>query len=262
MTLTRGPLLLLLLWAGPLAGQTVLTGTVRQDSTGRPLPGVEVLLVGSLIRAVTDAQGRYAINRVPPGRRLALFRSVGFRPVQEWIVLGTEDTVWVNAMMMPQTVELDPLVVTARPAAPRGMGVEAFDQRRKLGFGKFIDSTTLRRSEDVPLIDLIGRLQGIGFGRFPGEFGSIVAVSRRRFGPKGEPCYMAVILDGVTLYASVAPSEGGAGGPAVRPPTDLKLFSTSSIEAVELYRSAAEVPIEFGGAGSACGALVLWTRRP
>ena len=243
--------------AVPLSAQSVLAGRVREDSTGRPLAGVEVVIVGSERRTLTDASGRYVLNMLPDGRRLVLFRSVGFRPVQEWVVLGRVDTVWANPMLVAHTVQLDPIAVTAKPDAPRGLGLEAFEERRKLGFGKFIDSSTLRRNEHQRLPALLDRLQGIGFNILDK---GVVAVSRRRFGPMGEPCYMSVVLDGSVIYSSVAPGLGGGGG-AGRSPPDLKMFDVASLVAVELYRGAGEVPIEFGGAGAACGALVLWTRR-
>lgn len=244
----------------PLGAQSVLAGRVREDSTGRPLAGVEVVLLGSERRTLTDASGRYVLTMLPDGRRQVLFRSVGFRPVQEWVVLGRADTVWANPMLVAQTVQLDPITVTAKPDAPRGLGLEGFEDRRKLGFGKFIDSATLRRNEHQRLPALLDRLQGIGFTILDR---GVVAVSRRRFGPMGEPCYMSVVLDGSVIYASVAPGlgGGGGGGGAGRSPPDLKMFDVASLTAVELYRGAGEVPIEFGGAGAACGVLVLWTRR-
>jgi hypothetical protein len=49
----------------------------------------------------------------------------------------------------------------------------------------------------------------------------------------------------------------GTGGT----PPDLKLFDVASREAVEVYRSPAEAPVEFGGEGAECGTIVLWTRR-
>src|SRR5688500_376494 len=110
----------LALVALPLPAQSVLAGRVREDSTGRPLAGVEVVLVGSERRTLTDPSGRYVLNMLPDGRRQVLFRSVGFRPVQEWVVLGRVDTVWANPMLVAHTVRLDSLVVTAAPKAPQG----------------------------------------------------------------------------------------------------------------------------------------------
>lgn len=43
--------------------------------------------------------------------------------------------------------------------------------------------------------------------------------------------------------------------------TDLRLFDIASLEAVEVYRSAAQVPQEYGGPTAACGVLLLWTRQ-
>ena len=43
-------------------------------------------------------------------------------------------------------------------------------------------------------------------------------------------------------------------------PPDLSKFNPLDLEAVEVYRSAAELPIEYGGTNAACGVLLLWTR--
>lgn len=245
--------------ASSLGAQSVLTGTVRADSTGRPLPGVEVVIVGSPWRTLTDASGRYWFPMLPSGRRLALFRSVGFRPVQEWVVLGSADTVWANAMLVPQTVRLDSIVVTASPDRPRGLGLEAFEERRRLGLGRFIDSATLRRNEHLPLVQMLGRLQGIEFARVPGEKGQIAAASARR---QAGTCFMQIVLDGTVLYRAVAPSGNEANARiGIKPPPDLQGFSVASLAAVEVYRGASETPIEFGGSGAGCGTVVLWTRH-
>ena len=60
-----------ILGALPLSAQSVLAGRVREDSTGRPLAGVEVVIVGSERRTLTDASGRYVLNMLPDGRRLS-----------------------------------------------------------------------------------------------------------------------------------------------------------------------------------------------
>lgn len=231
-----------LLSASTLAAQSVLTGTVRQDSTGRPLAGVDVSVAGSDQRTLTDNSGRYSLNRLPPGRRMVLFRSIGFRPVQEWVLLGQTDTLWANPMMIPSTVRLDPIVVTAAPNAPRGIGVEAFEERRRLGFGKFIDSTLLRRSEHRQLSHLLEGFPGILFERTIKSRERIPYSTRMQ---RERKCYLAVYLDGSPLPA----------------PVDVNMFEPASLSAVEYYRSAAEVPVEYGGTTGQCGAILLWTRR-
>ena len=228
--------------AVPLQAQSVLAGRVREDSTGRPLAGVEVVVVGSERRTLTDASGRYVLNFLPEGRRQVLFRSVGFRPVQEWVLLGRVDTVWANPMLVAQTVRLDPLEVTAAPRAPRGIGVEAFEERRARGLGVFFDSTEIRRYEHYRVRDFLQRV--------PGQV--------RRPTPDGaSACEMSIYIDGVWM--------GGGGAPGTessRTPPDLnREVEMAQVQAIEVYRGAAEVPVEYGGTRGACGVVLVWTRR-
>ena len=224
-----------------LSAQAVLTGTIRADSSGTPLAGVEVLLVGSSLRTVTDPRGRYSFGALPRGQRLMLFRSVGFHPVRETVVIGERDTVWVNAMLIPATVRLDPIEVRAQPDLPRGLGIEAFEERRRLGFGEFFDSLEIRRFENHTVADFLSRVGG----------------SARRAGPAGEQCHAAIYIDGIYRGGGGAPT-----GPAARPQPNLKdEVDMVHLAAIEVYRSAAQVPPEYGGATGACGVILLWTRR-
>ena len=251
MTIIRRSLLFAFLClpsTSALVAQTVLTGTVREDSTGRPLGGVEVLVTGSNLRTVTNAAGRYSLGGLPKGRRIVLFRSLGYRPTKEWVLLGDMDTVWANVFMVPQTVQLDPITVTGEPRQPRAIGREAFEERRRLGLGKFIDSTDLRRSEHI---------QGLTVWTPPPPYHWMrIAVSRRRAG--AWPCPMQIVLDGVVLYQTTTPTVI----PDLDKAVDMKgFFDIAGLEAIEIYRGASEVPVEYGGAGAGCGAILFWTRR-
>ena len=69
------------------------------------------------------------------------------------------------------------------------------------------------------------------------------------------PCWASIFLDGVGLYRSDRTSGNG------EPPDLSRDILVSTLDAVEYYRGASEVPQEFGGSNANCGALVLWTRR-
>lgn len=140
--------------------------------------------------------------------------------------------------------------------APRGVGVEGFQERQKVGFGKFFPDSLLRANEQMRLPEMLDRHAGIGFGRVEG---ALAAISRRRSSHDGKPCYMQVVVDGVIVYRSVAP--GFETFDVSKTPPDLLMYDVASLAAVEVYRSAAETPIEFGGTGAQCGTVVLWTRR-
>lgn len=54
----------------PLAAQNVgrIAGTVTEANTSDPLPGTNVVIVGSTMGAATDVRGDYYILNVPSGR--------------------------------------------------------------------------------------------------------------------------------------------------------------------------------------------------
>jgi len=252
-----------LLGAAPmLAAQTVITGTVRQDGTNRPLAGVEVLLEKPKRQTVTNDSGRYAFADVPRGDRVVLFRQVGYRPVRHMARVASTDTVWADALLVPFAVPLDPIKVSAPAPSISMNGLGGFEERRRLGLGLFVDSTELRRNEHVRLADLLARLGGVQINQ---TREAAIAVSLSRVGPFGERCPMSVILDGAMIYRSAGVQihqehESALAPPA--PPPDLNsLLGTTDLVAVEVYRRTAEVPIEFGGQHAACGVIVLWSRR-
>ena len=266
LSIAKRLVLVMQLSAAPLAAQAVLTGQVRADGSNRTLAGVEVLLEGTKLATVTDDSGRYILRELPSGNRVVFFRSIGFRPSRVRVILGKSDTVRADVLLVPEKVQLEPIVVTGTPDRPRGIGREAFEERRRLGFGKFADSTTLRRADNMRLADVLTRL-GVYIIQYTPDAGPVQlrAASTRYTGLENTKfsqgvihhCWMGVILDGVTIYRAVP-----TGSQASFPPPDFRRdFAVADIEAIEVYRGAGEVPIEFGGSSANCGVIVLWTKR-
>lgn len=223
-----------------LSAQGVLTGVIRNDSTGAPLAGVEVLINGTSFRTESNAQGRYLLSGLPPGTRAAFFRLVGYLPIREDVLLRFGDTTRVNVLMIPSTVVLSPVIVTGTPERGRGvgMGLEAFEERKKLGFGIFFDSTDLRRNDHRTLGDMARNHVGlyVPATRYGGGI-----IYNYRMNP---PCPLFTYLDGVP-----------------RGVVDTKEIPIHTLVAAEIYKSSAGVPTEYGGARAACGVILLWTRR-
>lgn len=251
-----------------LSAQAVLTGLVREDATGRVLSGVEILVEGSNRRTVSDAAGEYAFRSAPKGSQVLLFRLVGFRPVRIGVDLADKAVTRLDANLVPFAVRLDPVVVSGEVKAPHGMGRESFEERRRQGFGQFIDSLELRRSEHRRLSDLLREHNGIVIAQ------SQYAMSART------GCYMQIIYDGQSAYSpatsnsslpapdptTAAISRSSRSTRSTRPlapptPLDVNTFQVAGLESVEMYRSLADTPLQFGGAAAGCGTLVLWSRR-
>ena len=58
-----------------------ITGTVLATGTDQPIVGAQLAVEGSDRRAITDAQGRFAILGVAPGVWRLQVRAIGYRPV-------------------------------------------------------------------------------------------------------------------------------------------------------------------------------------
>lgn len=107
------PAALLLLWAIAAQAQT---GTVRgwvRDAQGTPLPGINVLLEGTLRGTATDPDGRYELDRVPAGAYTLVASAIGYRRVSRPVTV-TEDRVTEADFTLHEVVlEAGEVVVTA-----------------------------------------------------------------------------------------------------------------------------------------------------
>jgi TonB-linked SusC/RagA family outer membrane protein len=95
---------MLLLTATVMYAQEMLKGTVKEEATGEPLPGVTVFEKGTSNGTVTDQEGRYAI-KVSSASAMLVFRFVGYATVEQ---AGGGDLSLKEDILM-----LDEVVVTA-----------------------------------------------------------------------------------------------------------------------------------------------------
>jgi hypothetical protein len=140
--------------------------------------------------------------------------------------------------------------VRGSPEPPGGLGRDGLADRKRLGFGRFYEADELRKSEHLKLDDLLRRKGGVTVERRGGIW---IAFHPHRLGADGRPnCVMQIYYNGTPV---------GRGGIHEPKPEDLRLFEISSLDAVEVYRSAAQVPPEYGGATGGCGVILLWSRQ-
>jgi hypothetical protein len=248
--------------AGPLAAQAAMSGTVRNDSTGAPIAGVEVLLGGTNHSTHTNDQGRYILSGLPSGTYQAIFRLVGYLPGGLSVRLTTGDTTRANTTLIRSVVVLARVIVAgATPTRGVGMGRAAIADRQRLGFGKLIDTEALRRYDThLHLDDVLCRDSGVEVQRVRSDGGMILlAYHPTRRNREGKlNCLMSIYYNGALVGAGGVVDEEGSSGTVK--PTDLRMFALGGLDAIEVYRSAAQVPTEYGGASAACGVILLWSR--
>lgn len=110
------PVLLCLFLLGALRGQAryaTITGSVL-DSDNRPLLGVNVYLRGTILGSATDSEGKFRIDRIPPGEFLLIVSAVGYEEKKMVIRVRKGDTLDVGVLtIQPSPLTSEPIVVTA-----------------------------------------------------------------------------------------------------------------------------------------------------
>ena len=92
-----------------LAQTIVITGTVTSSVAGEgPIPGVTVIVKGTTIGAITDANGKYSIN-VPANSTTLVFYYIGMKSQE--IEIGGRKV--IDSILQSDLVGLNEVVVTA-----------------------------------------------------------------------------------------------------------------------------------------------------
>ena len=89
--------------AAPARG--VIDGTVRDGETGTPLAYANVVLAGTGVNAITDADGRFTVLNVPPGKYDIQMLSLGYKPGAAEVAVAAGDTAVVAMDLEVEIVE-------------------------------------------------------------------------------------------------------------------------------------------------------------
>jgi len=92
-------------------GQSI-EGFVR-TTDGSPIPGANVIIIGTDIGKATDAEGYYVLQNVPAQVLIVGASSVGFFAVQKTIDARTESRVMLDFVLEEKVFESDEIVVSA-----------------------------------------------------------------------------------------------------------------------------------------------------
>ena len=221
------------LWRGPAH----LSGTVVNEA-GQPVADAMVELWQTGLTSRTDASGRFELASLPVGTHALEVRRIGFAPQRVPVHLASRATTSLSLQLEKPVRLLDAVRVSARTIySRRQMEIE---RRRARGQGHFIMRDELDRYLTSRITEVLRRVPGVHV--YPSPTGDVVTVSRGATTASG-PCRPTVFLDGHRL--------GSAENLDV-------LATVSSLEAIEVYTSVSQTPVEYLVGG--CGAIVLWTR--
>lgn len=112
-------------WAG-ITG--MLKGRVTDKETTQPLPGVNVVVMGTVVGAATDVNGNFQISSVRAGVYSVRFSIIGYKTViMEQVAILPDRQTQFDMDMEPTAVELAPVeVVYQRPLIQKDQPVTAY----------------------------------------------------------------------------------------------------------------------------------------
>jgi hypothetical protein len=228
----------------------VVSGRVTPEHDTVGISGIEVELVGSGMRASTDARGRFRFAGVAEGSYDLRVRSVGYQP---WVVPLS----LLDGRLYDSDVRLKhlPNILTEVRIEGRQVQVpfrfQEVYRRGALGFGKFITREEIERQNSPDTKSLLQQIPGV-LVNDPGiTFERCKGPSASSYKP-GAPSQMhvQVYIDGVRMTRmedSVTDAEHA-----------LRIVPPTAIQAIEVYTGVAQIPAEF--LEDACAVIAIWTK--
>ena len=229
-----------------LSAEATLRGVVTDPLTGSPVPEASVSVLGTPTQILTDANGLFLADGLPPGRHLVVTDHIAYEQRTDSVTLFGQETVDIEVRLAQDVIQLEGFVVTAR---------SRFGRASLAGEDKRADFITRERIEELlprttSTVDLLRNMNapglrirdvyvdGPGGVRMPGY---CIEVSRRSGGEGCRPA--AVFLNDVPVPFS---------GELIR---DL---DPNVIQSVEVL-SPIDAQFQFGTiAGN--GAILIYTR--
>jgi len=221
---------LLVLFIQVSFGQTkTITGTVKNKADGIPLPGVTVLIQGTMTSSLTDLDGKYSIAATS-GQTL-IFSYIGYETRQ--IVIDGQTI--LNIDLSESTSKLDEVVIVGFASQKKANvtgAVAKVDVERALGSKPITDLTK----------GLQGTTPGLNISFNSGNIGKTSNINIRGAGTivnnevSGSPL---ILVDGV--------------------PSDMSLINPEDVASMSVLKDAASASIY--GARAAFGVILITTKN-
>lgn len=227
-----------------------------------------------LSTTMSDEEGRWGFDLPEAGTFYLEATRLDYEP---WVAGPLEieagDDLTSIFRLRRRPIELEPLEVSVA-ATRHHLAMEGFYDRQRSDFGMFLGPDDIERRTAHRITDLLLGLPGVRMvSMTSGSVGARFIQLRGSSLSQGGVCRPRIFVDGL-LYAlgdsrPIEQREGeetemeetldvldqGLSLDDIGPPSDLA--------AIEVYRSATEVPVQFGGTSvqTLCGVIVVWTKR-
>ena len=207
--------------------QITVSGTVTDATTGDPMPGVNVIIKGTVLGALTGTDGKYSLA-VSDRNAILVFSFIGYNTLEQPISGRTT----VNVALLSLTTELQEVIVT-------GYGTQ-----KKSDLTGSVVRVTMDEKATLANLNLSQALSGATAG--VNVQGSGLAGSDPSLSIRGQTSLSAsdaplVVLDGIIYNGSISN------------------INISDIESVDILKDASAASVY--GSRSANGVMIITTKK-
>ncbi len=184
----HGILILMLASTEAMAQTGTLVGRVTDRKTGEQLPGVNVVLQGTVRGISTDAKGEYRFASLPAATYTVVFSLVGYqRTAHPGVVVRVGDTTVADASIQAIALQTDAVIVTAsrRETALEESPVSI----------STLDATEIERRNAVTIDDALRFVPGVNMTDWQVNIRGSSGYSR------GAGSRVLMLLDGIPFLA-------------------------------------------------------------
>jgi len=226
--------------SGTKVGNATVSGRVVLEGSATNA-GSRVELLGTDVVALTNEKGEFTLRNLPSGSHVLLARHLGFGAETVPVDLSSREPKQVTIKLPKFVAMMDPVLVTARRAV--GLEKVGFNQRKKSGFGYYLDPEQIQRMHANYITDILRQVPGLRVSYTPQ--GEVISSSRGVSSFSNSGC-VQYYVDGMP-WMSAAPGDVN------------NFVNGSEVVGVEVYQGS-NTPAQYSRAMQDCTTIVLWTK--
>jgi TonB-linked SusC/RagA family outer membrane protein len=235
-------------FASAQSQQGTITGRVTDASTGRPIPSVQLSVIGTNLGTQSNAEGQYTIRGVGAGSVELRALRVGYTGGRQTVTVTAGGTTTADFSMQPTSITLSPVVTTAT------------GEQRRVAVGNAVSEVNAAEVTQTAAVTNVGDImtsRAAGVMVIPGtQTGAGTRVRIRgtsSLSLSNNPIYF---IDGVRVETTTGSSSVSVGGTT---PSRLGDLNPEEIESIEIVKGPSAATLY--GTDAANGVVVIKTKR-
>ncbi|MDX1646316.1 MAG: carboxypeptidase regulatory-like domain-containing protein [Longimicrobiales bacterium] len=238
-----------------------ITGTLMEVETDQPISlGLVMMMTeegDSITSTVTNSEGEFTVSAEEPGSFILVASAFGFKETAAGVFeLGDDGEMEVEFRIAAAPMPIDGILVALqKPVFEHNLVRNGFVRRITRGLGRFVTPADIEDSAARTSADLLRGIPGVhvtlpggGLYAYQGEVVRLVS--------NNDYCAPTIYLDGTRLSPDLTSQMAFD-----------EIAPLQVVDAIEVYRRPAEIPVEYGQTGSGssygsgpCGVIVIWTK--